>query len=199
MIKRSILALGVLSLVHSASFACSGTDCASDVDGAVRYSSYYNVDPNSVGIYLQQNTGLREATVTLKNIVMQANGNIDATALAIGNNASIELNLNSSAVPVRQIYQVNTGNTTSSVDLHSRIESATGQVELTSLAIGNNASITVDDIVGQDAKLSQLSSVQCNTGNGIADVVYRNDPTKLTATALAIGNNLSIGGKKSTK
>lgn len=192
MLKQSVQIASVLTALlsmHSvASATCVGTDCQVEVEANVEFTSHYNLDPDHNGIFIQSNTGTNAAVVDLRNVVMRSNGDITGTATAIGNNIGIELSSSSSA-PVRHISQSNYGDQLASVELMQNYKSVTGEVTIEAVSIGNNFSLNLDNTT-----LAELSVAQCNVSDNVALAEYRWDPTRLTASATAVGNNISIGG-----
>ena len=191
--KSALIKTAVLGLFAAASvpsFAtCTGADCDSSSVTTVKFDSSYYLSPNAKGVILQANTGNRIATVDLNNVIMRGNGDIEAAATAVGNTVSIELEGLKSDVAVRHVNQNNRGDQYANVDLFQSGSSVTGEVKLSAQAIGNSFSI---DTKNSSTSLSELSIAQCNVGSGAANVVFLNDPTKLTATATAVGNAVSI-------
>ena len=57
------------------------------------------------------------------------------------------------------------------------------------MSIGNNLSLSLDN-----TSLAELSVAQCNVSDNLAVAEFNWDPTRLTASATAVGNNISIGG-----
>ncbi|MEQ9108589.1 MAG: hypothetical protein RLO04_14075 [Limnobacter sp.] len=188
MFKQSVRTLSIIAALFSihtaASATCTGTDCQVDVSGSFDFTLGENTD----GIYVQKNVGTNTAIVDLKRVVMRDGGDIAASATAIGNNISINVS-EGSTVPVRHVSQSNYGDQTASVKLWQSHKSVTGEVTLESISIGNNFSVTLDN-----TSLSELSVAQCNVSDNVALTSFVWDPTKLTANATAIGNNISIGG-----
>ena len=187
MFKQSVRTLSIIAALFSihtaASATCVGTDCKIDVDGSFDFDLGNDVN----GIYLQKNVGHSAAHVNLNNVVMRDNGGITGTATAIGNNAGFSFDA-SSSVPLKHISQSAQGDRVSTVNLTQNRKSVTGEVTLESISVGNNLSITLDN-----TSLSELSVAQCNKGNSFASTTFSWDPTKLTASATAIGNNISVG------
>ncbi|WP_334119974.1 hypothetical protein [Limnobacter sp.] len=192
MLKQSVQTLSIVAAllsVHSmASATCVGTDCQVEVEANIDFAGNYNLDPDHNGIYIQSNTGKNAAIVDLKNVVMRENGDIAGAATAIGNNIGVSLS-SGSTVPVRHVSQSNYGDQLAVVNVSQRSTSKTGEVTIEAISIGNNFSLTLDN-----TSLAELSVAQCNVSDNIAVAEYRWDPTKLTASATAVGNNLSIGG-----
>lgn len=192
MFKQSVRTLSIIAAlfsIHTAASAgstCTGTDCQVDVSG----SFDFDLGGDTNGIYVQKNVGDSTAIVNLKNIVMRENGDITATATAIGNNIGMSFS-DQHSVPVRHVSQSNVGDQVSSVKLTQNRKSVTGEVTLESISIGNNFGLNLDN-----TSLSELSVAQCNVGDNIASTSFAWDPTKLTASATAIGNNISIGGAR---
>lgn len=191
MLKKPVKTLSVLAALlsmHSmASATCTGTDCALDISAVVDFDASYNLDPEHKGIFIQINNGNTSAAVDLKNVVIRDNGNIDASATAVGNNIAVSLNSTVQA-PVRHVSQSNFGNKLASVDVSQASWSKTGAVDISSVAIGNNFSLELENTT-----LAELSVAQCNVGSTTALTEFRWDPTSLTAAATAVGNNISIG------
>lgn len=192
MLKQSVQTLSILAAllsVHSmASATCVGTDCQVEVEANIDFAANYKLDPDHNGIYIQSNTGNNAAIVDLKNVVMRENGNITGSATAIGNNIGVSLS-SGSTVPVRHVSQSNYGDQLAVVNVSQRSVSKTGEVMIEAISIGNNFSLSLDN-----TSLAELSVAQCNVSDNIAVAEYRWDPTKLTASATAVGNNISIGG-----
>lgn len=192
MLKQSVQTLSIVAAllsVHSmASATCVGTDCQVEVEANIDFAGNYNLDPDHNGIYIQSNTGKNAAIVDLKNVVMRENGDIAGSATAIGNNIGVSLS-SGSTVPVRHVSQSNYGDQLAVVNVSQRSASKTGEVTIEAISIGNNFSLTLDN-----TSLAELSVAQCNVSDNIAVAEYRWDPTKLTASATAVGNNISIGG-----
>ncbi|WP_370261396.1 hypothetical protein [Limnobacter sp.] len=188
--KTTALLLAMLSAHGVASATCTGPDCKVEVGVEVNFDTSYYLSPNHNGIIVQANTGKSAAVVDLNNVIMRDKGNISANATAIGNNVSIDLS-NMAKAPVRHISQSNMGDKLASVDLQLHSKSVTGAVALESIAVGNNINLSLEN-----TSLAELSLAQCNVGNVNALVEYRWDPTKLTANASAIGNNISVGVRR---
>ncbi|MEW6205368.1 MAG: hypothetical protein AB1516_08605 [Pseudomonadota bacterium] len=192
MLKQSLKSLSILAALlsmHSvASATCQGNDCQVEVDANIEFDSSYYLSENHNGIIIQSNTGTNAAIVDLKNVVMRDNGNITGSAQAVGNNIAISLS-SSSTVPVRHISQSNYGDQLASVNLSQRSTSKTGEVLVEAVSIGNNLSMNLDN-----TSLAELSVAQCNVSDNVALAEYSWDPTRLTASATAVGNNISIGG-----
>lgn len=192
MLKQSVTTISILAALlsmHSvASATCTGTDCQVEVETNIDFEASYHLDPNHKGIYIQSNTGTNAAIVDLQNVVMRDSGNITGTATAIGNNIGIELS-SGATVPVRHVSQSNYGDQLASVELFQNYKSVAGEVVIEAISIGNNFSLNLDN-----TSLAELSVAQCNVSDNIATVDYRWDPTRLTASATAVGNNISIGG-----
>jgi hypothetical protein len=190
MFKQSVRTLSILAALFSihtaASATCTGTDCQVDVSGSFDFA----LGENTNGIYVQKNVGTNTAIVDLKRVVMRDNGDVAANATAIGNNISVSLSAGSTA-PIRHVSQSNYGDQIASVRLQQSHKSVTGEVTLESISIGNNFSLNLDN-----TSLSDLSVAQCNVSDNVALTSFVWDPTKLTATATAIGNNISIGGAR---
>lgn len=190
MLKHSLKAVSILAALMSmhtmASATCTGSACDVETNVEVKFDSSYYLSPNAKGIYLQTNTGDRTAIVDLKNVVMTGKGDLTAAATAVGNSASFEVNT-SSDVALRHINQVSRGDQVAVVNTALNGKSVTGAVELTSVAVGNNVSI-----LNEGTSLSNLSINQCNVGDGIATVNFKFDPSKLTATATAVGNSIAV-------
>lgn len=190
MFKQSVRTLSIIAALFSihtaASATCTGTDCQVDVSGSFDFDLGANTD----GIYVQKNVGTNTAIVDLKRVVMRDNGDITGTATAIGNNMIVTLSADSS-VPIRHVSQSNHGDQLASVRLQQSSKSVTGEVTLESISIGNNFSLSLDN-----TSVSELSVAQCNVSDNVAITSYSWDPTKLTASATAIGNNISIGGAR---
>lgn len=190
MLKQSLKSLSILAALlsmHSvASATCVGSDCTVDVNTNVDFNGDYHLDKDHNGIFTQSNTGSNAAFVDLQNVVMRDNGNITGSAQAVGNNTSISLS-SSSKVPVRHVSQSNFGYQWSSVNVMQRSISKTGEVTIEAVSIGNNLSLSLDN-----TSLAELSVAQCNVGSNFADANYSWDPTRLTASATAVGNNISI-------
>jgi hypothetical protein len=193
MFKQNIRVLSVaaaLFTLHTAASACVGPECAVNTQVEVKFNSSYYLSPNANGIYTQSNTGNRVANIDIDRLVMRNDGAIDATATSVGNIANITIEAGAT-VPVRHINQTNVGNQVANVDIWQLGNSMPGEVKLEALALGNSFSYTATG-----TSLHELSVAQCNVGNGVANVTYNYDPTKLTATATAIGNNITIRGTK---
>lgn len=191
MLKQSLKSLSILAALlsmHSvASATCQGTDCQVEVETNIEFDSSYYLSPNHNGIFIQSNTGSNAAIVNLQNVVMRDNGNIIGSAGAIGNNIAISLSA-ASTVPLRHVSQSNHGDQLATVNLFQHSASKTGEVLIEAVTIGNNFNLGLDN-----TSLAELSVAQCNTSDNVALTDYRWDPTRLTATATAIGNNISIG------
>lgn len=191
MLKQSVKTVSILAALlsmHSvASATCVGSDCAVEVEANVDFEANYHLSPKHNGIYIQSNTGTNAAVVDLKNVVMRENGDISGAAQAVGNNIAISLS-SSSKAPVRHVSQGNYGDQLASVKLLQHSASKTGEVSIEAVSIGNNLSLTLEN-----TSLAELSVAQCNVSDNVASVEYRWDPTKLTASATAVGNNISIG------
>lgn len=194
MIKQSLKSLSILAAMlsmHSVAFAtCQGNDCQVEIDANIDFDSSYYLSENHNGIFIQSNTGTNAAIVDLQNVVMRDNGNITGSAQAVGNNIAISLT-SSSIVPVRHVSQSNYGDQLASVNLSQRSTSKTGEVLIEAVSIGNNFSLNLDN-----ASLAELSVAQCNVSDNVAVAEYRWDPTRLTASATAVGNNISIGSAR---
>ncbi|MFN4328947.1 MAG: hypothetical protein ACK4FF_08725 [Limnobacter sp.] len=190
MLKKSVSALSILAAfmsIHTAASAtCVGADCDVRTNVEVNFDTSYYLSPNAKGIYIQSNTGDRLANVQLDNVKMTNTGDITAAATAVGNIANFEVNTGSTT-NIRHINQTSNGDQLANVKVLQSLNSKTGQVELEALAIGNSVSI-----LNQGTSLSDLSIAQCNVGDGVASVNFRYDPTKLTATATAIGNSIAV-------
>ncbi|WP_306481735.1 hypothetical protein [Limnobacter sp.] len=194
MMKQSLKSLSILAAMlsmHSVAFAtCQGNDCQVEIDANIDFDSSYYLSENHNGIFIQSNTGTNAAIVDLQNVVMRDNGNITGSAQAVGNNIAISLT-SSSTVPVRHVSQSNYGDQLASVNLSQRSTSKTGEVLIEAVSIGNNFSLNLDN-----ASLAELSVAQCNVSDNVAVAEYRWDPTRLTASATAVGNNISIGSAR---
>ncbi|MAG79665.1 MULTISPECIES: hypothetical protein [Limnobacter] len=194
MLKQSLKSLSILAALlsmHSVAQAtCQGNDCQVEIDANVEFDSSYYLSPNHNGIFIQSNTGTNAAIVDLQNVVMRDNGDITGSAQAVGNNIAISLS-SSSKVPVRHVSQSNYGDQLASVNLSQRSTSKTGEVLIEAVSIGNNFSLNLDN-----TSLAELSVAQCNVSDNVAVAEYRWDPTRLTASATAVGNNISIGGAR---
>lgn len=194
MMKQSLKSLSILAAMlsmHSVVFAtCQGNDCQVEIDANIDFDSSYYLSENHNGIFIQSNTGTNAAIVDLQNVVMRDNGNITGSAQAVGNNIAISLT-SSSTVPVRHVSQSNYGDQLASVNLSQRSTSKTGEVLIEAVSIGNNFSLNLDN-----ASLAELSVAQCNVSDNVAVAEYRWDPTRLTASATAVGNNISIGSAR---
>lgn len=192
MLKQSVKTVSILAALlsmHSvASATCKGADCKVDVQAEVEFDSSYYLSPNHKGIIIQSNVGNNTAVVDLQNVVMRNNGNIEASAQAIGNNVGVQLSKTASTT-LRHVSQSNKGNQLATVELAQNSKSVTGEVVIEAMAVGNNFSLTLDN-----TSLAELSVAQCNVGNNIAAVEYKWDPTRLTASATSVGNNISVGG-----
>ena len=189
-LNRAVLAsLGLLA-ASPAAFACTGADCAVETQVEVTFDSSYYLSPNAKGIYLQSNTGSRVANVELQDVKLKNDGALDVTGTAVGNIATMTVD-SASNVPVRHINQTSTGNQLANVNVDQLATSMPGEVRLEALALGNSFSYTATG-----TSLTDLSVVQCNVGDGVANVKYNYDPTKLTASATAIGNNITIRGTR---
>lgn len=188
MFKQSVRTLSIiaalLSIHTAASASCVGTDCQVDMTGSFDFTLGQNTD----GIFVQKNVGTNTAIVDLKRVVMRENGDITGTATAIGNNISVTLSEGSTA-PIRHVSQSNYGDQLASVSVVQSSKSVTGEVTLESISIGNNFSLSLDN-----TSVSDLSVAQCNVSDNLAATSFQWDPTKLTASATSIGNNISIGG-----
>ena len=194
MMKQSLKSLSILAAMlsmHSVAFAtCQGNDCQVEIDANIDFDSSYYLSENHNGIFIQSNTGTNAAIVDLQNVVMRDNGNITGSAQAVGNNIAISLT-SSSTVPVRHVSQSNYGDQLASVNLSQRSTSKTGEVLIEAVSIGNNFSLNLDN-----TSLAELSVAQCNVSDNVAVAEYRWDPTRLTASATAVGNNISIGSAR---
>ncbi|WP_341237648.1 hypothetical protein [uncultured Limnobacter sp.] len=194
MLKQSLKSLSILAALlsmHSvASATCQGNDCQVEIDANIDFDSSYYLSENHNGIFIQSNTGTNAAIVDLQNVVMRDNGNITGSAQAVGNNIAISLSA-SSTVPVRHVSQSNYGDQLASVNVSQRSTSKTGEVLIEAVSIGNNFSLNLDN-----ASLAELSVAQCNVSDNVAVAEYRWDPTRLTASATAVGNNISIGSAR---
>lgn len=190
MLKQSLKTVSIIAALLSvhgmASATCSGSACDVETNVEVKFDSSYYLSPNAKGIYLQTNTGDRTAIVDLKNVVMKASGDISAAATAVGNSASFEVNT-SSDVALRHINQVSRGDQVAVVNTALNGKSVTGAVELTAVSVGNNVTI-----LNEGKNLSDLSINQCNVGDGLATVNFKFDPSKLTASATAVGNSIAV-------
>jgi hypothetical protein len=186
MFKQSVRTLSIIAALFSmhtaASASCVGADCQVDITGSFGFT----LGQHTNGIFVQNNRGSNVAVVGLSNLVMRDSGDITATANAIGNNINISLN-ETSTVPVRHISQSNYGNQAASVAVHQKSISSTGDVTLESVSIGNNLSLTLEDV-----SMSNFSVAQCNVSNNVASTTFVWDPTSLTAASTAVGNNISI-------
>lgn len=194
MLKQSLKLIPILSALLSvhgvASANCVGTDCQVEVQANVDFEALYNLSPNHNGIFIQSNVGNNAAIVDLQNVVMRNNGDITGMSTAIGNNVSVNLSAGSTA-PVRHVSQSNYGDQVANVNLLQHSVSVTGAVTLEAVSIGNNFTMNLDN-----ASLSELSVAQCNVSDNIAMTTFRWDPTKLTASSTALGNNILIGGRR---
>ncbi|VWX34252.1 conserved exported hypothetical protein [Limnobacter sp. 130] len=194
MLKQSLKSLSILAALlsmHSvASATCQGNDCQVEIDANIDFDSSYYLSENHNGIFIQSNIGTNAAIVDLQNVVMRDNGNITGSAQAVGNNIAISLSA-SSTVPVRHVSQSNYGDQLASVNVAQRSTSKTGEVLIEAVSIGNNFSLNLDN-----ASLAELSVAQCNVSDNVAVAEYRWDPTRLTASATAVGNNISIGSAR---
>jgi hypothetical protein len=186
MFKQSVRTLSIIAALFSihtaASATCVGADCQVDITGSFGFT----LGQHTNGIFVQKNHGSNAAVVGLSNLVMRDSGDITATATAIGNNISISLN-ETSTVPVRHVSQSNYGNQAAVVAVHQKSISSTGDVTLESISIGNNLSLTLEDV-----SMSSFSAAQCNVSNNVANTTFVWDPTSLTAASTAVGNNISI-------
>jgi hypothetical protein len=191
MLKRSVKTISIvaalLSMHSVASATCTGSNCYVE---PVKFESSYYLSPNHNGIYIQLNSGDTSAIVDLKNVVMRSNGNISGMATSIGNNLVIESS-HGASVPVRHVSQTNSGDQLASVKVLQNSKSVTGEVMLEAVSIGNNFGLTLNS-----TSLAELSVKQCNTGDQMAVTQFQWDPTKLTASATAVGNSISVIGKR---
>lgn len=194
MLKQSVKTVSILAALlsmHSvASATCTGNDCQVEVEANIDFEAKYHLSPGHNGIYIQSNTGENAAIVDLKNVVMRDNGNITGSAQAVGNNIAISLS-SGSTVPVRHVSQSNYGDQLAVVEVTQRASSKTGEVMIEAVSIGNNFSLSLDN-----TSLAELSVAQCNVSDNLAVAEFRWDPTRLTASATAVGNNISIGGAR---
>ena len=191
MLKQSVKSLSIVAALLSmhtvASATCQGSDCQVEVEANIDFDGHYHLSPSHNGIYIQSNTGTNTAIVDLQNVVMRDNGAVSGAAQAVGNNIAISLS-SSSKVPVRHVSQGNYGDQLATVSLIQHSASKTGEVNIEAVSIGNNFSLSLDN-----ATLAELSVAQCNVSDNVALAEFRFDPTKLTASATAVGNNISIG------
>lgn len=193
---KNTAAAAVLALFATASFATgssaanSSANCLdSGCSVEVSLNTDINVDTSETsGIYLQTNHGDITATTQLTNLIMRDSGAITVETQAIANNFAVDLT-GSGAVPLDFVSQTNDGNVTSISYITQNWKSVTGEVTLNSTAVANNLSITT---AGTD--LSEFGAVQCNTGDVAAVTKFHYDPTSISASTTAVGNNLSING-----
>lgn len=194
MLKQSLKSLSILAALLSmhpiASATCQGSECAVEIDADVSFKSHYTLDKDHNGIFIQTNEGSNTAVVDLKNVVMRDNGNITGSAQAVGNNIAVSLS-SSSKAPLRHVSQSNYGDQVAVVEVSQRSSSKTGEVMIEAVSIGNNLSLSLDN-----TSLAELSVAQCNVGDNVAVAEFRWDPTRLTASATAVGNNISIGSAR---
>jgi len=192
MLKQSVKTISILAALlsmHSvASATCTGSDCQVEVEANIDFEAQYHLSPSHNGIYIQSNNGENAAIVDLNNVVMRDNGNITGAAQSVGNNIAISLS-SGSTVPVRHVSQSNYGDQLATVEINQRSTSKTGEVMIEAVSIGNNFSMNLDN-----TSLAELSVAQCNVSDNIAVAEFKWDPTSLTASATAVGNNISIGG-----
>lgn len=184
---KTVSVLAALMSMHSmASATCQGSDCDVSTKVEVEFDSSYYLSPNAKGIYLQTNKGDRTANVNLQNVLMKNNGDVSGVATAVGNAANFEVSMGSNTA-LRHVNQSSYGDQVALVNYQQNSKSVTGAVELEAVAIGNSVSI-----LNEGTNLSDLSIAQCNVGDGVASVMFKYDPTKLTASATAVGNSISI-------
>ena len=192
MLKQSVKTISILAALlsmHSvASATCTGSDCQVEVEANIDFEAQYHLSPGHNGIYIQSNTGTNAAIVNLNNVIMRDNGNITGSAQAVGNNIAISLS-SGATVPVRHVSQSNYGDQLAVVEINQRSTSKTGEVTIDAVSIGNNLSLSLDN-----TSLAELSVAQCNVSDNMAVAEFNWDPTRLTASATAVGNNISIGG-----
>ncbi|MCQ8895112.1 hypothetical protein NQT62_01505 [Limnobacter humi] len=192
--KKTAIAASLLTAllsIHSGAFAsCTGTGCASDISAEVNLNTDYNLDPNHNGIYIQVNRGNNSSNLQLNNVIVNNNGSLTANSTSVGNNIDVQVSLGST-VPVRHVSQSNFGDATALVTLYQSGSSRPGEVSLNATAVGNNFSFN-----GNGVSLAELSVAQCNVGNNLASVNFKNDPSSLSATATAVGNSISVRSVK---
>ncbi|HEX5486591.1 hypothetical protein [Limnobacter sp.] len=191
--KASLIKSAAITLLIGASvpaFACAPTDptCNSSTDVTVNFGSSYQLDPNHAGIYLQNNTGDNAALGDLQHVVITNNGNVDISTAAVGNSIQVNLQNASGDLALNHVNQVNSGDQVAKTVLGTA-GNTTGEISLSTTAVGNNFSVTAENT---SLNLSSLSVNQCNTGNMTANTQYFWDPTKLAVNTSAIGNAVSI-------
>ncbi|MES2207189.1 MAG: hypothetical protein V4525_10400 [Pseudomonadota bacterium] len=176
-------------------------------ESALRLQSVYQ----TVGSIGQNNSGDVYARGYQDDVITTKKGDVKIGVTAIGNNVSAEL-IGLKSVNL-SIAQKNSGDITAdNAVLHPHVG---GNMEVTTSAIGNNASVgwdlTTDKHpsdnafdVKRDGALRSLNDIgtfvgsveQCNTGDVTAVLAYRQDPAaNIQISTTAIGNNLSFGVK----
>ncbi|HEY1059392.1 MAG TPA: hypothetical protein VGE55_11745 [Limnobacter sp.] len=184
------LLTALLSIHTGASATCTGTTCSSDISAEVDFGASYYLSPNHNGIIIQKNTGSNVSNVDLRNVVITNNGTLTADSTSVGNNVNVEVNIGAT-VPVRHVSQSNYGDQVALVTANQLGGSKPGEVTLSASAIGNNFGYTATG-----TSLAELSVAQCNVGDNLASVMFNYDPSKLSASAISVGNNISVRGVK---
>jgi hypothetical protein len=165
----------------------------------------------ATGVFSQKNTGAISSTGSHDQVITSGNGNGQLEVTGLGNNFSAEL------VGLRSVNlamgQQNSGNIIASNTV--RHPNVSGNLEVTTNAIGNNASVgwdlTTDTKpsnnafdVKRDGAVRSFSTLgtylgsieQCNTGAITAKTDYMQDPAaNIKVSTTAIGNNFSFGVK----
>ncbi|HEX5486597.1 MAG TPA: hypothetical protein VFX23_11455 [Limnobacter sp.] len=191
--KSSIVKSAIAALAIGASLpalACTSNDptCSSSSDTTVHFGSSYQLDPNHVGIYIQNNTGNNAALSDLQHVVVRDSGDVSVSTAALGNTIQINLKDTGGDLALNHVNQTNSGNQSSVTSLGA-IGETMGDVTLSSTAVGNNFSVTATNT---PLTLATLSASQCNTGNMTAVTSFYRDPTSLTVNTTAVGNSIAI-------
>ena len=180
---------------------------SSSAEAGLRLQSVYD----ATGTFSQNNSGRIVSTANQDHLVTTGKGDVQVDVTAIANNFSANLvgvgDVNLS------LAQRNTGSV-KAIDI-VRHPYVGGNMEISTTAIGNNASVNWDlttdktpsnDNFGvkKDGGLRSFDTVgsylgsisQCNTGSILAQTSYSQDPAaNIKVSTTAIGNNISFGTK----
>ncbi|MDX1668434.1 MAG: hypothetical protein R3194_03360 [Limnobacter sp.] len=187
-VKLKIALSALLStgaVLPAVSFACDEQPCTPPVE--VSLNTDIDIDPDSMGVFVQNNTGHVTAITELKNLIIKKDGKLIVDTQAVANNVSVDFE-DAGPIEVSYVAQSNSGNVTAITDIRQNWKSKPDTVEITTTALANNLSIST-----AGGGLSDLGAVQCNTGNVTAITRFTHDPKTFEINTVAVGNNLSIG------
>ena len=173
----------------------------------LRLQSVYD----ATGTFSQSNAGAIKSEANHDYLITTGRGDVSIDVTAIGNNFSA--NLVGMGDVNLSLSQRNTGNITATDTV--RHPYVGGNMEISTTAIGNNASVNWDlttdkspssnnfdvkkdgPVRSFDTVGSFLGSIsQCNTGAILAQTGYSQDPSaNIKVSTTAIGNNISFGVK----